>query len=61
MKYQAHEESHEKFLKNADDFCVYTICLLKDEKVCPKSARWLGAEEIIRIVQRFHTNLHYFN
>lgn len=61
MKYQAHEDSHEKFLKNADDFCVHTICLLKDERVCPKSARWLGTEEIIRIVQKFHTNLHCAN
>ena len=61
MKYNKHEDSHEKFLKNADDFCVYTIRLLKDENVCPKSARWLGAEELVQITQRFHTNLHYAN
>lgn len=61
QKYQKHEPSHEKFLKNADDFCVYTIKLLKDEKVCQKSARWLGAEEIIKITQRFHTEVHRAN
>ena len=60
-KYQKHEPSHEKFLKNADDFCVYTIRLLKDENVCPKSARWLGAEEIVKITQRFHTEVHRAN
>lgn len=60
-KYQKHEPSHEKFLKNADDFCVYTIRLLKDEKICPKSARWLGAEEIVKITQRFHTEVHRAN
>lgn len=60
-KYQKHEPSHEKFLKNADDFCVYTIRLLKDENICPKSARWLGAEEIVKITQRFHTEVHRAN
>lgn len=60
-KYQKHEPSHEKFLKNADDFCVYTIRLLKDENICPKSARWLGAEEIVKITQRFYTEVHRAN
>ena len=60
-KYQKHESSHEKFLENADDFCVYTIRLLKDEKICPKSARWLWAEEIVKITQRFHTEVHRAN
>lgn len=60
-KYQPHDDSHEKFLKNADDFCVYTIKTLKDESLCPKSARWLGADEIVKIVQRLHTELHRAN
>lgn len=60
-KYQKHEPSHEKFLKNADDFCVYTIRLLKDENICPKSARWLGAEEIVKITQRFYTEVYRAN
>lgn len=60
-KHKDHEESHEKFLRNADDFCAYTIRMLKDEEICPKSARWLGADEIIRIVQRLNTELHRAN
>ena len=60
-KYKRHEESHEKFLKNADDFCVYTIRMLKDENICPKSARWLGADGIVKITQDLHTNLHRAN
>lgn len=60
-KYQPHTPSHEKFLKNADDFCIYTIKMLKDEAICPKSARWLGAEEIVKIAQHLHTQLHCAN
>lgn len=53
--------SQEAFLKSADDFCFYSIRILKDEDICPKSARWLGADEIIRIIQRIHTQLHRAN
>ena len=61
MKYVKHEASDESFLRKADAFCVYTIKILKDEDVCPKSARWLGADELIKIVQRIHTELHRAN
>lgn len=61
-KYKPHQNSHEKFLKNVDDFLkVDTIKLLTSEKICPKSARWLGADEIIRIAQRIHTEVHFAN
>ena len=60
-QYRKHEDSHEKFLKDADDFCVFTIRMLKSEAICPKSARWLGADEIIRITHRIHTQLHRAN
>ena len=61
-KYKQHEISHEKYLKNVDDFLkIDTINVLKSEKVCPKSARWLGADEIIKIAQRIHTEVHFAN
>lgn len=60
-KYKPHEPSEDKFLKGFDDFCIYTIKMLKDEEVCPKSARWLGANEIIDIVQKMHTSVHRAN
>ena len=60
-KYKPHEISHEKYLKNVDDFLKNTIKLLKNEKVCPKSSRWLGADEIKTIAQRIHTEVHYAN
>ena len=60
-KYRKHEESDEKFLKNFDDFCIHTIKIMKDENVCPKSARWLGAGEIVDIVQKMHTSVHRAN
>ena len=61
QKYRPHNKSHEKFLLEADDFIVYTVKMLKNEKVCPKSARWLGADEIVRICQLIHTYLHWSN
>lgn len=60
-KYNEHVKSHEKYLKNVDDFLRDTIKLLKSEKICPKSARWLGAKEIVYIAQRIHTETHYAN
>ena len=60
-KYKQKIESHEKFLRDADEFCIYTLKMLKDEKICPKSARWLGADEIKHLVQRIHTYLHWAN
>ena len=61
-KYKPHDISHEKYLKNVDDFLeIDTIKVLTSEKICPKSARWLGADEIIRIAQRIHTEVHFAN
>lgn len=60
-KYSPKIKSHESFLRDVDDFCIYTIKLLKREDVCPKSARWLGAYEIVRITQQFHTAVHRAN
>lgn len=61
MKYNPHTEGFEKQLKNADDFCIHTIKLLKSEDICPRSARWLGADEIVHLAQRLHTELHFAN
>ena len=61
-KYKEKEISHEKYLSNVDMFLkVDTIKLLKSENICPKSARWLGADEIVRIAQRIHTEVHFAN
>lgn len=60
-KYKPREKSEETFLHDADLFCAHTIKLLKNEDVCPKSARWLGAEEIIRLAQKLHTAIHNAN
>lgn len=61
QKYREKKISPEKYLKNADDFCVRTIRMMKNEKICPKSARWLGAQELVNVVQKFHTDLHRAN
>ena len=60
-KYKEYKSSDEKYLKDFDDFCVYTIKILKDPEICPKSARWLGASEIVDITQKLHTSVHHAN
>ena len=60
-KYKEKVKSHDKYLSNLDRFCADTIKTLKSEKICPRSARWLGAYEIVAIAQRIHTLAHEAN
>jgi len=59
--YVKHEKNDEQFLHIMDEFCADTVKMLKREDVCPKSARWLGAYEIVDICQKLHTAAHYAN
>ena len=61
QKYKQKANSHEKYLKDVDDFCANTIRMMKRESICPKSARWLGAQEIVNITQKIHTEIHRAN
>ena len=47
-----------KVLDEARDFYVYTMRILK--KV-PKSDRWLGAYEVQRLMDRFHSDIFLAN
>ena len=59
--YKPKVDSEETFFLKFDNFIIHTIKILRNESVCPKSARWLGADEIISIAQRLHTVVHLAN
>ena len=56
-KYKSHGERELKVLDLSDDFCRDTFKILKDEKIFPKSSRWLGVYEIANLLNDMHTKL----
>jgi len=60
-RFNPHTPRGLRILDDGWDLCRETIKLCKSEKIIPKSARWLGANEIVNITQRFHTCLFTAN